>query len=202
MAGEYIAKGGERLYELADGADPDIFMQAFAREAGEEWRGQGVLAPTERVTLPLNPQPFMPTQDTPKDILDLKNILDAPPEAEHVRPAEIFIDADTGNEIGLDAAIPYEVVNRFLTYRPQRWMRPEYGTKMIEVFNHFVTPELLSEIERVAILSQAPASPRYELNVLSVQVDEGLGNRILVDMLTTREVEVILEPTGLEVNLA
>ena len=134
----YVAKGAERLYELADGNASD-WIKAFALQAGDGWRGQMVLAPTEEVNLPVNVETFQPTDDVPEHIQALRDSLYSPSPVEHIRPAQVFVHPETGNGISLAEAIPYEIVNRLLTYRPHRWMRPAYGSKMADVFGYFLS---------------------------------------------------------------
>lgn len=198
MAREYLAFGGERLYELSTG-DADDFMQEFAREnGGTDWRGQGVLEPNEHVRIPETITNFQYSDEEIPSVKAAKDILDHVPDTMHVRPAQIYVDPTTGNSITLDDAIPYEVINRLLTYRPQRWMRPNYGSRLMDMFDYFITPDLLNDIRRVIEITQAPAAPRYELVDTRVEAE---NNKIYITIFTTREIQFVISPTGLEVNL-
>ena len=91
MAREYLAFGGERLYELTTG-DADEFMQEFAREnGGTGWRGQGVLEPNESVRIPEMITNFQYSDEEIPSVKAAKDILDFIPDVDHVRPAQIYI---------------------------------------------------------------------------------------------------------------
>ena len=78
------------------------------------------------------------------------------------------------------------IISRCLTYRPTRWLRPEFGTKLIDALHYNNVPELHAAIDSAVRLAVQPDADWYtvisittrSLSPYSVEVTviaEGIG---------------------------
>ena len=167
----YITSGDERLYNLSDEfyrrIDDDAIM-GIVRANIDNWDGNGVFSPRMILYIPDQAQVYEYETDIPAYYRNLKDAFDG--QTSIPTPASVGLTVNTspidGGSIDEIEAIKYAMQDALLSYRPERWMRPEYGTKLIDSVKYPANDELASEFRALAAISLDKYRERF--NVIQI----------------------------------
>lgn len=179
----YITSGDERLYNLSSEfyrrIDDDAMM-GIVRANIDDWDGNGVFDPRITLFIPDEAQVYEYETDIPAYYRNLKDAFDG--QTSIPVPVSVGLTVNTspidGGSIDEIEAIKYAMQDALLSYRPERWMRPEYGTKLIDSVKYPANDELASEFKALAAVVLAKYRERFEViqiigNIIQEMDSEG-----------------------------
>ena len=172
----YTTIGDERLYTVSDffyDSITDDAMLGIADANTSLWDGNGRFHPNIRLTIPDQPAtPVFNEDPLPADFMALKNDIDGP--VEKPTPAAVGFTTNTnprnGGRIEESQAVRWGIVDAILSYRPERWMRPAYGTKLIETVRLPATDDIPTLFNSAASQALAPYDDRFLVESITSRI--------------------------------
>ena len=173
----YRTAGDERLYNLAfdfygetsDRAMLSIIIANLHTILEGGWPGEGRLPPRVDVVIPDNIIQHEYGGDMPPYYEAIKAGFDG--DVDIPTPVNAGFTTNIspvdGSAISEDEAIRHAIIDALLSYRPERWMRREYGTKMVDVVKYPALETLGPEFVTVARRKLAEYSDRFRLHHVS-----------------------------------
>lgn len=171
----YHTVGDERLYNLSDEfyrQITDDAMMGIVRANINTWDGNGVFIPGEVLFIPDEIQAYEYESEIPDYYRNLKAAFDG--QVDIPQPVSVGLTTNTspntGGVIDEVEAIKYAMQDALLSYRPERWMRPEYGTKIIEATRFAAVDGLASEFRMAARAKLAEYRDRFEVTQIMAEI--------------------------------
>ena len=159
----YTSPGGERLTNLADqfyGEVSDAAIRTIVRANPVAWSGQAVHQSDDVLEVPAQIETVAFPPSYPAEVQRTRAALfTADPFALANPPTQrVYISGRDGNEVRVEQWIYEDVIDRVLSYRGDRWWRLQYGTRVVDLFKHYLSLELFQEIESQVRRALAPAA--------------------------------------------
>ena len=190
----YTTNWNERLYNLAlrfyGSLDDDAVMSIIVSNT-HVFTGEGIFPYGTHLDIPDTQLDIEYGSGIPTDYATMKASFDGAVSVPAPASAGTTINyhPETGGEISENGAIQWAVLDALLSYRPERWFKPLYGTQLIEGMQYPSTRELAQALNALAHRVLSPYSERFEIihvgtRIVKQEDTQGVIRSILEGVIT------------------